>query len=79
MAVLDVSVPQAPARRSLAELVMREKKRTTRRRVLAWVLLAVVPRICGRCRRGRLHGATRSRPSASSDSASEAMEGRRIE
>ncbi len=44
MSLLDVSTLRAPpARRSLAELVTREKKRTKRRRLLAWALLATLP------------------------------------
>lgn len=44
MAVLDVPMLAAPPkRRSLAELVAREKGRTRRRRTLAWLALAAVP------------------------------------
>lgn len=40
---LDVSLATAPKRRSLAELVTREKKRSRRRRVALWSALAVLP------------------------------------
>lgn len=43
MSLLDVSTLRAPARRSLAELVTRERKRANRRRLLLWAILAVVP------------------------------------
>lgn len=45
MTVLEASIHTAPApqRRPLAELVEREKRRTHRRRALAWAALAAVP------------------------------------
>jgi HlyD family secretion protein len=43
MTLLDVSAVTAPKRRSLVELVAREKKRTHRRKALLWAILAAVP------------------------------------